>query len=172
MRTSIRLVTVLSAMIAMSQFGAAQAPAGAPAGATALCNDGTYFTGATKSGGCRGHKGIKTWYGPSSGTASKASASSAKSSGATTAVPAPSPAPKAQPNPAPSAASPSKTAALANPPQPGGGPGQVWLNTASNVYHCPGTQYYGKTKAGMYLTEAEAKAKGARPDHGKPCSKQ
>jgi len=45
----------------------------------------------------------------------------------------------------------------------------VWLNTDSNVYHCPGTRYYGTTKAGAYMTEAEAKAKGARPDHGKPC---
>jgi hypothetical protein len=45
------------------------------------------------------------------------------------------------------------------------------LNTATNVYHCPGTQYYGKTKAGAYMTEDQAIAKGAHADHAKPCSK-
>ena len=30
--------------------------------------------------------------------------------------------------------------------------------------------YYGKTRQGKYVTEAEAKSEGDRPDHGKPCS--
>jgi hypothetical protein len=46
---------------------------------------------------------------------------------------------------------------------------QVWVNTKSGVYHCPGTQYYGNTKSGTYLSESDAKAKGYRPAHNKQC---
>jgi hypothetical protein len=142
-----------------TQVGSAQAPAGAPAGSTGLCNDGTYYSGATKSGACRGHKGVKQWWG----------AASAKSSKGAESKPTPAPAPAAaKPAPAPSpAASTPKSSATT--PAPGGGAGKVWVNTASNVYHCPGSQYYGKTKAGTYMSEADAKGKGAHPAEGKPC---
>ena len=46
---------------------------------------------------------------------------------------------------------------------------KVWVNTASNVYHCAGTRFYGKTKHGEYMTQAEAQKKANRPAYGKVC---
>src|SRR5258708_25253397 len=34
---------------------------------------------------------------------------------------------------------------------------QVWVNTASGVYHYPGTRWYGNTKQGKFMSEAEAR---------------
>ena len=167
MKITIRLMALVAGLL-VSQLCIAQAPAGAPAGTTGLCNDGTYYTGATKQGACRGHKGVKDWYGSSAANPPAATKGSTTAKPATAATTAPAANPPAAATTAtqPPAKATSKTAAAAA----GGGPGQVWLNTSSNVYHCPGTQYYGKTKAGAYMTEAEAKAKGAHPDHGKACN--
>jgi hypothetical protein len=50
----------------------------------------------------------------------------------------------------------------ANPPAPGGGHGLVWVNTDSHVYHREGSRFYGTTKKGKYMTEAEAVKEGNR----------
>ena len=48
-------------------------------------------------------------------------------------------------------------------PAPGGGPGLVWVNTKTHVYHSQKSRWYGTTKEGKYMTEEEAKADGNRP---------
>jgi hypothetical protein len=52
------------------------------------------------------------------------------------------------------------TEAATNPPAPGGGHGLVWVNTDSHVYHREGSHFYGTTKKGKYMTEAEAIKEG------------
>jgi hypothetical protein len=174
MKKSLRLGLLAAALcFGASALALAQAPADAPAGTTGLCKDGSYSQAAHKQGACRGHKGVQQWYATDSGSSSATSSSSSgsKSSGGaaaaapTATAPAPAPAPAAAP------ASPSKSSSYTPPanPAPGGGAGMVWVNSSSNVYHCPGDRWYGKTKQGAYMSEADAKSKGARPDHGKAC---
>ena len=108
---------------------------------TATCKDGTAFTGTKRSGACRGHGGVQSWGATSTATSPVAT-------------------------PPPPAAATSQRSATS----PGGGAGQVWVNTASKVYHCPSDRWYGKTKHGSYMSEAQAQAQGVRPDHGKACA--
>jgi len=39
----------------------------------------------------------------------------------------------------------------------------VWVNTDSKVYHVEGDRWYGKTKKGEWMTEADAVKAGYRP---------
>jgi hypothetical protein len=107
----------------------------------ATCKDHTSFTGTKRSGACRGHNGVQSW-------SERAAASSPTK---------------------PSAAQPAPTTRRQAAPAPAGS-GQVWVNTASKVYHCPGTRWYGTTQQGSYMSEAQAQAAGARHDHGTSCS--
>jgi len=45
------------------QAQAQPTPAKAPAGSTALCNDGSYSNESRRTAACSGHQGIKTWLG-------------------------------------------------------------------------------------------------------------
>ena len=136
--------------------------ASAPAGSTGQCKDGSYTSNATKKGACSGHKGVKEWY--STEAAAPAAAPAAAAAAAPAAAPAPSAPAKTAAAPSKSKSEPAATAA------PGGGPGMVWGNSSSKVYHCPGDKWYGKTKAGSYMSEADAKAKGFHADHNKACT--
>jgi hypothetical protein len=55
------------------------------------------------------------------------------------------------------------TEEAANPPAPGGGHGQVWVNTETGVYHIQGSRFYGTTKKGKYMTEQDAIQAGYKP---------
>jgi len=149
---------ILAAGLIASGSAFAQPPAGAPAGSTGLCNDGTYTKNATKSGACSGHKGVKDWFAAPAATPAPAAAAPA-------ATPAAAPAATKAPT-----KTTTKTPAAEIAQAPGGGPGLVWVNSSSKVYHCSGSKYYGKTKQGEYMTEAKAKAAGNHADHGKACS--
>jgi len=46
---------------------------------------------------------------------------------------------------------------------PGGGNGQVWVNTETHVFHKEGSKWYGRTKHGKYMSEADAVKEGDKP---------
>jgi hypothetical protein len=186
-----KLATRLSALAAaalLCQLTFAQATstpstaAAKPANATGICRDGSYSIEASKSGACRGHHGVKEWYTPAAPSAAAASDSTTTPSAVAPVAPA-TPSSTTQVRTQSQAAAqsagqstdPLATQSIKKGPAasvaPGGGPGIVWVNIASNVYHCFGSDYYGKTKVGAYMTEADAKAKGAHGVRGKTCSK-
>ncbi len=144
--------------LAAAALALAGAAAYAQDAATATCKDGSSWSGAHRGGACRGHGGVQV-FGTAAATAPGAAAVTPPS-----AVPAAAPASQSPP---PRAGAP---AVSARPAASGGETGQVWVNTSTKVYHCPSDRYYGKTKAGAYMTEAAATAAGDHPNHGKACS--
>ena len=90
-------------------------------------------------------------------------------SGARASAPAPTVPPPAASAHASTPASASSNSATTptggNAVHPAGPPpvkGMVWVNTDTKVYHFEGDRYYGKTKDGKYMTEADAIKAGYR----------
>jgi hypothetical protein len=73
---------------------------------------------------------------------------------ATAPAPAPAPAPAAAPK---GASSPANIQAQTPP-----SPGMVWVNLETKVFHRQGDPWYGKTKKGQFMTEADALKAGYR----------
>lgn len=47
----------------------------------------------------------------------------------------------------------------------------VWVNLRSRVYHCQGTEFYGRTARGEYAIESVALQRGFRPNGGIGCGR-
>ena len=123
---------------------------------TATCKDGTTFSAPSRSGACKGHHGVASW--GSTAAAAGTAAPAAKTTPTTTPPPA---ATAKQGAPAGTNTAAGKTS---------GGPGQVWANPATKVYHCQGDRYYGKTKKGEFMSLSAAKTAGYHPAAGKACA--
>lgn len=46
---------------------------------------------------------------------------------------------------------------------------RVWVNRDTKVYHCPTSLYYGKTRNGEFMEEAQARGFGIRAVEGRGC---
>lgn len=46
---------------------------------------------------------------------------------------------------------------------------RVWVNRDSKVYHCPASLYYGRTRNGEFMEEAQARGYGNRAAEGQGC---
>ena len=85
----------------------------------------------------------------------------ATSSAAAPPAPKPAPAPAA-PAPAPAASTAAKTPSAPTTAQQPPVKGMVWVNLSSKVFHREGDRYYGNTKNGKFMTEADAVKAGYR----------
>ena len=135
-----------------AEASTARSPKAAPKDATGQCTDGSYTTAKTKERGCLKHGGVKTWYGATPVSASSAAAAPAP-------PPHQHPAARRWPRPPrrhrPRLHRIRPTCGSTSPPR------RITV---------PGTKWYGTTKHGKYMSEADAKAAGFHPSYGKSCS--
>ena len=71
--------------------------------------------------------------------------------------------PPASPASALGSAAPASKPAATQQNLPAKSANMVWVNTDSGVYNKRGTRWYGKTKKGKYMTEADAIRAGYKP---------
>jgi hypothetical protein len=66
--------------------------------------------------------------------------------------------------PSTTSSAPAQTSATTRPQAPPANTeGLVWINTDTGVYHKQGTRWYGKTRHGKYMLEADAIKAGYKP---------
>lgn len=109
---------------------------------TAVSTAASSTSGATKSTAKATKKGAKSTQAAATGTSTAPTPATASASSSTSAK-------------AP-AAKTTTTAQAKTPPQPG----MVWVNTSSKAYHKSGSKWYGNTKQGQWMTEADAQKAG------------
>ena len=179
--------TLVAALSCASTALAILPPADAPAGTTAMCQDGSYYFGQSKIGACKAHGGPKTWYAAFDSGAKAMPADPARAPGSPNPAVAarsiaeganappnvsngPSRASVEAANASAEAAHPPANVAEYQDPAPGGRKGLVWVSNGSKVYRCEGDKLYGRTAPGNYLSEQDAKSKGLASESGKACS--
>ena len=161
---------IITTTLALAIAGAAhaQTPAGAPAGATAQCRDGTWSSQVRRDAACADHNGVRTWYG----------ASDSPTNTPAPAMMPPQTFPKSTPQTMPNAQTPTTGTQMGSRPTlpggmsrpSGGGSGRVWVDRSSRTYVCDGERGYGTSSGGSYMSEADAAAQGNRAANGASCA--